>query len=102
MAIRGRRPKSLASHVVEGTFQITRHAGEGPVATGTPVKPKLTAKASAIWDRTIARWTWLTAADSDKLAMYAILQAEFETHHGAMRSQRLAILRRLASDLNPR
>lgn len=101
MAVRGQRPKSSALHIVDGTYQSSRHAGKdgGPEATGQPIKPKLKAAASRIWDRTVERFSWLTAADSDKLAMYCVLQAEFEKDAGNMNAARIGHLRNLGSEL---
>lgn len=101
MAVRGQRPKSNALHIVDGTYEPSRHDGrmDGPEATGKPVKPKLRAAASRIWDRSAERFHWLTAADSDKLALYCQLMAEFEKDPEEMTTARIGQLRNLGSEL---
>jgi len=42
---------------------------------------------------------WLTLADSDKLTMFCVLQAEFEKNPDAMVTARLTQLRALGSEL---
>lgn len=101
MALAGRKPKPNDLHLVDGTYRPHRHTSknDGVEASGTPVKPKLKGAASRIWDRSILRFPWLAEADSDKLAMYCALQAEFEKDPKAMTAARIGHLRNLGSEL---
>ena len=101
MATRGRKPKPPHLRLVLGGKTSTKsNARRDATTLGPAVKPKgLTAAASKCWDRTISRAHWLTYFDSDKAALWAFLQAEFEGSKGAMIAARIGQLRALGSEL---
>ena len=99
MAVRGVKPKPTILKLVAG------NPGKRPIPRaearpeGSPEKPRLPPEASRLWDARIARAFWLTWADSDKAAMWCLLQAEFYASEGAMIAARIGQLRALGSEL---
>ncbi len=101
MATRGRRPKPTHLRLVGG------NAGKRPLTKaeptpeyGPPEKPPgIDGEAAALWDLRIARAHWLTWADTDKAAMWCLLQAEFYASEGQMVAARIGQLRALGSEL---
>jgi phage terminase small subunit len=68
-------------HLVEGTFNVTRHKDrtDEPAVKEPIAKPKsLRGRASKIWDEVMEFAYWLTAADSHTLAMWCRLTAQAE------------------------
>src|SRR5690349_12037675 len=74
----GRPPKPTHLHIVDGTLNATRHKDrkDEPQPTGRPEKPKgLKGLASQLWDKYSEIGYWLTAADSEALAIWCQLSA---------------------------
>jgi hypothetical protein len=104
MGIRGRKPKPTHLHLVEGTLNVTRHAGilDAPETAGHLAKPRYIARdkrASAIWDEIVAGCWWLGEVDGYKLGMWCAMQAEFEKSPKGMIASRIAQLRGLGCEL---
>jgi len=77
MAVRGRKP--LPSHLRRIAGRRARPSDE-PTLAAQPLKPGwLTGRGSEIWDEVLAFTSWLTVADSYKLASWCDRQAEFES-----------------------
>lgn len=100
MAIRGRKPTATVIRLATG------NPGRRPIPMGEPVpngaieRPAgLKGKPAALWDRFIARASWLTWADGPKALMWCHLQAEFERAPGKMVASRISQLRALGSEL---
>jgi hypothetical protein len=79
MAIRGRKPKPAYVRLIEG------NRGRRPIPqglsepSGKPVRPKwLRGRATRLWTEVLSFATWLTIADSYKLAAWCDRQAQFE------------------------
>lgn len=75
------RPTSLL--LVDDKFNVTehRHRLNEPRPKGKPVPPiKLHRDLKKVWDRQVRIGFWLTAADSDMLLAYCILQLQLEKH----------------------
>ncbi len=84
----GRNRKPAGLHVLQGTFQPSRHAGDAPEApAGTPDARDLTGEARAEWNRMIVRLEavgTLSTVDDAALRRYAKLHADterLETEH---------------------
>jgi hypothetical protein len=89
-------------HLVEGTFNATRHKDrvDEPKPTGKVVKPKfLRGRASALWDEYSAIGYWLTAADSHALAIWCGLGAEAEKSIAKMPASRISTWKGLGAEL---
>ena len=100
---RGPKRKPTALHVVAGTFKPSRHgeiAANEPRPTGALQKPAyLKGKPGKVWDRIAIKLDWLTAADSDTLALWCGLQIEAETCLAEMTAARISQLRTLSAEL---
>ncbi len=100
MATRGARPKPTALRLVSGNAGKRPIPANDPRPGGAPAKPKdLTGRASELWDLRIAPAFWLAEADTDKAAMWCLLQAEFYKSKGKMIAARIGQLRALGSEL---
>ena len=100
MATRGARPKPTVLRLIQGNAGKRRIGASDPSPQGAPVKPKaLAGPAAKLWDERIAKAFWLTWADTDKAAMWCLLQAEFYASEGAMIAARIGQLRALGSEL---
>jgi phage terminase small subunit len=76
---RGRKPKPFGLRVIDGNAGRRPLPPEGPKLDGKPVVPKwLKGRGAEIWCDVLAFATWLTVADSYKLASWCDRQAEFE------------------------
>jgi hypothetical protein len=104
MAVRGPKPKPKHLHVVDGTFNVTRHgprdAVGDPENDGPPVKPRyLKGRASKLWDEAVGVFWWLDVGDGYKLGLWCSLQSEFEDAPEKMVASRIGQLRALGSEL---
>ena len=105
---RGKIPKSTALHVIGGTWRRDRHGGGGDGGGRAPPNQRLKIKdrprfvkgrAARIWAEVLPKLPWLHKIDRYCLAMWCVLQAEFEGDPAAMMPARISLLRLLASDL---
>ena len=100
MATRGARPKPTFLRIVGGNAGKRPLPKNDPMPEGPPEKPPgMDGEAGALWNIRIARAHWLTWADSDKAAMWCLLQAEFYAANGDITAARIAQLRALGSEL---
>lgn len=100
MAIGGQRPKPTILRVVGGNAGKRPIPKNDPMPEGRPEKPPgIDGEAEALWNLRIERAHWLTWADTDKAAMWCILQAEFYASEGQMVAARIGQLRALGSEL---
>jgi hypothetical protein len=77
--IRGRKPKPRHLKLVTGNPGHRPLPDVGPDPGGKPVKPQwLRGRGAELWDEVLTFATWLTIADSYKLAAWADRQADFE------------------------
>ncbi len=101
--VRGVKPKPASLHIVNGTFEPSRHAAraaEEPIAAGSLAKPKhLKGRASKIWDEAAPLLTWLAEADSPTLALWCELEMEVRRSVADMTASRISQWRALASEL---
>lgn len=98
----GRKPKPTDLHVIAGTLDMSRHANREnePRPAGKPEKPKwLRGKGSRIWDELIGIGSWLTAAESLKLAAFCQMSVEVAGGIEDMTAARIAQWRALGSEL---
>ncbi len=99
---RGRRPKPLALHVVEGTFRRHRHGDLDAVVVADleidPPKRLPRKRLRELWDRYIRTAFWLTDHDGPSAYMWVVLQEEFEKNPNMIAS-RIAQLRGLGAEL---
>lgn len=80
----GRNRKSRALHVIQGTFQPSRHTSATDIEAprGVPSARDLAGEARAEWDRMVERLTaigTLSTIDDAALRRYALLHAETES-----------------------
>lgn len=103
MATRGPKPKPTELHLVQGTYRPERHEDQAenePKPEGKLEKPKyLKGRAARVWDRIAPKLEWLTEVDSDTLALWCGLQAEYESNLADMPSSRISQIRVLAAEL---
>jgi len=102
MAIRGRKPKPVALHVVGGTLNTTRHAAaqNAPDAGGSSVRPaKLKKREGELWDQYIETAFWLSSHDSAKAHQWCVLFAQWEKKPAEMTAAYFGQLRSLGSEL---
>lgn len=100
MGIRGQKPKPTFLKLVGGNAGKRPMPANDPMPEGAPVKPKgLRGNASKLWDDRIVKAFWLTWADTDKAAMWCMLQAQWYASKGAMVAARIGQLRALGSEL---
>lgn len=94
--------KPTALHVVEGTYNTTRHKDRQnePATKSGLIKPKfLKGRASKLWDEYAPRLWWLGDADSHHLAVYCGLVAEYERGPDQMLAARIGQMRAFAGEL---
>jgi hypothetical protein len=100
MAIRGRRPTATIIKLATGNPGNRPLPQAGPEAAGSPLKPpKLRGRAATLWDEVVERAPWLTVADSYKLHVWCVLQAEFERAPRQMVAAMISQLRSAGSEL---
>ena len=79
--MRGRKPKPVALHVVEGTLRKSRHNElvDAPVVDGRPVMPKrMSRRGKTIWKQYFDVFTWLTVAESHLFAIWCELTVDYD------------------------
>ena len=97
--IRGRKPKPLELRVIEGNRGKRPLPEAAPTATGEPVKPRwLKGAAARLWSEYAPLLPWLGRADSEALAWWCSLAAEFAADQ-RMLAARISQMRTLAAEL---
>ena len=98
--ISGRRPKPVELRVIEGNRERRPLPTDVPKAAGSPARPKwLKPLAATIWNEYAPLLPWLGRCDSEMLATWCVLAAQFSREQEAMDSARLGQMRVLAAEL---
>lgn len=103
MATRGRKPTPNVIKLVTGNpgrRPISEPSNLAPAPDG-PLKkpPKISPRASELWDEVVERAWWLKPIDAYALHLWCELQAQFERSRGRMVAARIAQLRSAGSEL---
>ena len=88
--MRGRKPKPVALHVVDGTLNTTRHKdlANAPVIDGRPVMPKcMSRQGKVIWEQYFDVFTWLTVVESHLFAIWCELTVDYADQLNAKNRQ---------------
>src|SRR5687768_12733153 len=98
--IRGSKPKPIELRVIEGNRGRRPLPAGVPAASGKPVKPRWLKGARArLWDEYAPLLPWLARVDSETLAAWCCLAAEFSAAPDRMLSARISQMRTLAAEL---
>jgi phage terminase small subunit len=98
--IAGKRRKPIELRLVEGNKSKKPLPDAVPKAAGSPVKPKwLKGTAVGFWNDYAPLLPWLGRCDSEMLATWCVLAAQFAKYQAALDSARIAQLRVLAAEL---
>src|SRR5262249_7415297 len=99
----GRKPKPTSLHLIEGTFNATRHAARSdePQPEGEVVKPRFVkGTAAKLWAQyapgLIAQGV-LTSWDVDMFGAWCVLMSEFQTNPQKFTAAQMSQMRALAS-----
>ena len=97
---RGPKPKPVELRLIEGNRGKRGIPEDVPQAEGKPVKPAwLKGRAAALWAEYAPQLHWLARVDSEMLAAWCALTAEFQKRPEAMTAARIGQMRTLAAEL---
>jgi phage terminase small subunit len=98
--IRGTKPKPVELRIIEGNKSRRPLPDRAPTATGSPAKPKwLRGTGARLWAEYAPLLPWLGRVDSETLAAWCALSAEFQRNPENMNAARISQMRVLAAEL---